>query len=93
VNLFPDFVRIPKFSVAPNATAMAAQIRRVNEVLARQAGEHGAVIVDLYGPSQTALPADPHVGSADGYHPSDVGYELWAELMWGAIEPRLPPRR
>jgi acyl-CoA thioesterase-1 len=93
VNLIPDFVRTPKFRVAPNATAMAGQIRRFNEVLARQAGEQGAVLVDLYGPSQAALPAHPHVVSADGYHPSDVGYELWAELMWGAIEPRVPPRR
>jgi lysophospholipase L1-like esterase len=93
VNLIPDFVRTPKFSVAPNVTAMAGQIRRFNEVLARQAGEQGAVLVDLYGPSQAALPAHPHVVSADGYHPSDVGYELWAELMWGAIEPRVPPRR
>jgi lysophospholipase L1-like esterase len=65
----------------------------VNEVLARRAGEQGAVVADLYGPSQAALPAHPHVVSADGYHPSDVGYELWAELMWGAIEPRAPPRR
>jgi lysophospholipase L1-like esterase len=93
VNLIPDFVRTPKFRVAPNATVMAGQIRRFNEVLARQAGAQGAVLVDLYGPSQAALPAHPHVVSADGYHPSDVGYELWAELMWGAIEPRVPPRR
>jgi lysophospholipase L1-like esterase len=93
VNLIPDFVRTPKFRVAPNATAMAEQIRRFNEVLVRQAGEQGAVLVDLYGPSQAALPAHPHVVSADGYHPSDAGYELWAQLMWGAIEPRVPPRR
>jgi lysophospholipase L1-like esterase len=93
VNLIPDFVRTPRFSVAPNAAAMAAQIPRFNEVLARQAREQGAVVVDLYGPSQTALPAHPHVVLADGYHPSDVGYELWSALMWGAIEPRVPPRR
>jgi acyl-CoA thioesterase I len=92
VNLIPDFVRTPKFRVAPNAADMAARIPRFNEVLARQGAEHGALVVDLYGPSQAALPAHPGVVSADGYHPSDVGYELWAELMWAALEARVPAR-
>jgi lysophospholipase L1-like esterase len=50
------------------------------------------VVVDLYQPSQAALPAHPELVSTDGYHPSDVGYERWAELMWVAIEPRGPAR-
>jgi lysophospholipase L1-like esterase len=90
VNLIPDFALTPKFRSAADTAALAARIRRFNEVLARRASGHDVVLVDLYLPSQAALPAHPELVSADGYHPSDLGYELWAELMWAAIAPRVP---
>jgi lysophospholipase L1-like esterase len=92
VNLIPDFVLTPKFRSAADGAALAARIRRFNEVLARRVSGHDVVLVDLYLPSQAALPAHPELVSADGYHPSDLGYELWAELMWAAIAPRVPAR-
>ena len=40
---------------------------------------------DIYTITHQELPAHPEYISGDGFHPSDEGYELWAEHMWPAI--------
>jgi len=46
-------------------------------------------VVDLYGPSRREVPERPELVAADGYHPSDLGYARWAELMWDAVVTRI----
>src|SRR5262249_12585095 len=62
---------------------------RFNDALRRQATAVGAEVVDLYEVSRDELPRRPELVGRDGYHPSDVGYERWAELMWQGIERRI----
>jgi len=62
---------------------------RFNDALRGQATAIGAEVVDLYEVSREEVPRRPELVGSDGYHPSDVGYERWAELMWQGIERRI----
>lgn len=55
--------------------------RKLEEIAAR----HGAIVFDVYTITHEQLPAHPEFFSADGFHPSDKGYEFWAEKMWPTI--------
>ena len=89
VNSLPDLAVTPRFRRSPMATRVGHLSVEFNEVLARRVDDHGFVLVDLYHPSQTEVPAHPELVSRDGYHPSDAGYARWAELLWSGIEPRI----
>jgi lysophospholipase L1-like esterase len=45
--------------------------------------------VDLYEASRREVPSRPELMAGDGYHPSDLGYARWAELMWDAVQSRI----
>jgi lysophospholipase L1-like esterase len=91
VNLIPDLVVTPRFRAHRARNALGRQTVRFNEALERRSREHGAELVDLYLASQREVPARPELIGADGYHPSDVGYARWAELVWPGIQARLAP--
>jgi lysophospholipase L1-like esterase len=55
--------------------------RRLEEIAAR----HGVTVFDIYTITTTELASHPEYFSADGFHPSDAGYELWAEEMWPTL--------
>jgi acyl-CoA thioesterase-1 len=55
--------------------------RRLEEIAAR----HGVIVFDVYTITREVLPTNPQFFSADGFHPSDEGYEFWAEKMWPAV--------
>lgn len=56
-----------------------------NKSLEEAALRHGATVFDVYGITHVQLPSHPEYFSADGFHPSDKGYELWAQQMWPAV--------
>lgn len=56
-----------------------------NAKLQEIAGRHGVTVFDAFGITHEQLSAHPEYFSADGFHPSDAGYELWAEQMWPTI--------
>ena len=89
VNLLPDLAAIPLLPPAQRQI-VGALTRQLNEGLRRSAEPHGVQLVDLYRPSQQAVPQQPELLSADYFHPSDEGYARWAELMWGGIAPAIP---
>jgi lysophospholipase L1-like esterase len=91
-NLLPDLAITPRFSGREVAPAVGRLTVRFNEALARIAGQHGVEVVDLYQASRAELPARPELVAADGYHPSDLGYARWAELLWGGVERRRAAR-
>jgi acyl-CoA thioesterase I len=87
VNSLPDLAVTPRFSRTPLAETVGRLSVAFNDTLARRVAEHSFVLVDLYHPSRTEVPARPELVSGDGYHPSDAGYARWAELLWNGIEP------
>lgn len=89
VNLLPDLAVTPRFRNRDSAARVGRMSAEFNEVVARMAKRHGAVVVDLYGASRREVPGHPELLAADGYHPSDLGYARWAELMWEAVRTRL----
>jgi acyl-CoA thioesterase I len=90
VNLIPDLAVTPRFRSGPYAAQVGRRAEEFNAALSRSACAHGAVVVDLFTRSRAEIPRHPEFVAADGYHPSDLGYARWAELMWEGIAPRLP---
>ena len=89
VNLLPDLAVTPRFRNGQHAAFVGRLSAKFNAVVASTAKRYGAVVVDLYGASRREVPRRPELLSADGYHPSDLGYARWAELMWEAVRTRL----
>jgi lysophospholipase L1-like esterase len=89
MNLLPDLAVTPRFRNRDNAPLLGRLSAKFNDVVARTAKRHGALMVDLYGASRREVPGHPELLAADGYHPSDLGYARWAELMWEAVRTRL----
>ena len=89
VNLIPDLVVTPRFRAHRERDALGRQTVLFNEALERRSRAHGAELVDLYAASRREVPVRPELIGADGYHPSDVGYARWAELVWVGIQARI----
>ncbi|HET6891440.1 MAG TPA: SGNH/GDSL hydrolase family protein [Pyrinomonadaceae bacterium] len=81
---------IPDISTAPRIPQSVREgyhqlIVVFNKRLEQIASRHNAEIFDVYNATHDQLDSRPELFSADGFHPSDEGYELWAELMWPTI--------
>jgi lysophospholipase L1-like esterase len=82
----PVFVmNVPDLSLSPAVPAyMRTNLRRhvvlYNDRIAAIANRHGLRIVDLYRASPD-FSSHPEFFSKDGAHPSDEGYEAWANLL------------
>lgn len=64
---------------------LAPYIAAFNQRIARIARTQGAVVVDLYGPTRSTLPAHPEYVSGDGFHPSTSGYASIAAIWWKQV--------
>jgi acyl-CoA thioesterase I len=93
VNLLPDLSVTPRFRGRENEREVARLTVEFNEAIGRQALLYAVEVVDLYKPSQLEVPRRPELLAADGYHPSDLGYARWAELLWVGVERRIRGRR
>lgn len=91
-NLLPDLAITPRFRGREAAPAVGGLTVRFNEALTRAARSYGVEVVDLYQPSRAEIPRRPELVAADGYHPSDLGYARWAELLWMGVERRIAVR-
>jgi lysophospholipase L1-like esterase len=81
---------IPDISSAPRIPRiMRPETQRLIELFNREisilASKHEAYVVDVYHDTHELLPTHPEYFSADGFHPSDEGYEVWAERMWPTV--------
>jgi len=88
-SLIPDLGVTPRFRNTPERDAVAQQSVVFNDALRRRAGDGRATLVDLYTASRREVPRSPELVGRDGYHPSDLGYARWAELMWQVIRKRI----
>jgi lysophospholipase L1-like esterase len=92
VNLLPDLAVTPRFTRSDKREVVGRLTVEFNERVVRKAEEYGVSVVDLYAASRDEVPRRPELVAADGYHPSDLGYARWAELVWAAVEPRVTAR-
>lgn len=84
VSNLPDISSAPR--IPPTLRSEYQQrIIMFNRKLEEVANRHGVVIFDVFGITHEQLAEHPEYFSADGFHPSDAGYELWAEQMWPTV--------
>jgi len=84
VTNIPDISSAPRIP-GPMRSQYQQQIIKFNERLEQIATRHGVTIFDMFTISKDELPLHPEYFSSDGFHPSDRGYELWAEQMWPTL--------
>jgi acyl-CoA thioesterase-1 len=89
VNLLPDLAVTPRFRGHEAEAVVGRRSIEFNTALARLAKGYGVHVVDLYEASRREVPNRPELMAGDGYHPSDLGYARWAELMWDAVRSRI----
>ena len=84
VTNIPDISTAPRIP-GPLRAEYQRQIERFNERLEEIARRHDVTIFDIFTVTRRELPSHPEYFSADGFHPSDDGYELWAQQMWPTL--------
>ena len=58
-----------------------SQVKKFNSILQKQAELHNAIYVDLHRGSRLLAKKYPEMISADGLHPSDIGYAVLATAV------------
>jgi len=84
VTNIPDVSTAPRIPGALRA-GYQRQIEQFNQRLEEIARRHEVTIFDIFTITRRELASHPEYFSSDGFHPSDEGYELWAEQMWPTL--------
>lgn len=85
VTNIPDISLAPV--VPPGARSEAARrITLFNERISEIAARYDLLVVDAFKATRETIPSRPEFFSDDGFHPSDAGYEYWAEAMWPTVK-------
>lgn len=84
VTNIPDVSSAPRIPAAMRS-GYQQQIAQFNARLEEIARRHEVTIFDIYSITRRDLPSHPEYFSADGFHPSDEGYDLWATEMWPTL--------
>ena len=84
VTNLPDISGAPRIPGSMRAQYQQ-QIAQYSRTLEEIATRHGVTVFDVYAITTRELGSHPEYFSADGFHPSDAGYELWAEEMWPTL--------
>jgi acyl-CoA thioesterase I len=84
VTNLPDISSAPRIPLAMRSE-YHEQIVAFNQKLQEIASRQEVSVVDIYTVTHEQLSSNPEFFSADGFHPSDKGYEFWAEQMWPTI--------
>jgi len=61
-------------------------IAAFNQRLEAIAARYDVTVFDVQKITHEQLPVHPEFFSSDGFHPSDAGYELWADEMWPVMK-------
>jgi lysophospholipase L1-like esterase len=82
---------IPDISFAPviprsEHEHLRRRINAFNEKIHTIAERYKLHMVDAYSETHKVIESHPEFFSEDGFHPSDTGYERWAEVMWPTVK-------
>ncbi|HKY43539.1 MAG TPA: SGNH/GDSL hydrolase family protein [Pyrinomonadaceae bacterium] len=80
----PDISSAPRIP-GPVRSQYQRQIIQFSRRLGEIAARHGVTVFDIYTITTQELASHPEYFSSDGFHPSDAGYEMWAQHMWPTI--------
>lgn len=80
VGNVPDLTQLPRFDEGEDSDVTPESIAEFNEVIDRIAAEFGIPVVDLF----SVMITDDFVAD-DGFHPSDQGHQIIAELFLEVI--------
>lgn len=69
------------------------RVREFNRHLDALASQPRFHVVDLFSFSQREAPGHPEYFCPDGFHPSRLGYDRWAEVCWPTLEATLPAEK
>jgi lysophospholipase L1-like esterase len=83
----PDFTRLPAFAnlTPTQKSTMVTNIKRWNGQIATLAAHYHVALVDLFS-QDSQLISHPEYISADGFHPSPLGYVQLANAFWQVIQ-------
>jgi acyl-CoA thioesterase-1 len=81
----PNLTRLPRFRRQPSPHVTEDRIRAYNAVIAEEAREAGASLIDLFAQDLR----DDLVLHSDGFHPNDAGHREIAESFLQAIRPKI----
>ena len=84
VTNIPDISSAPRIP-GPMRSVYQRQIIEFCNGSEEIANRHGVTVFDMYSITKDDLPLHPEYFSSDGFHPSDQGYEFWAEKMWPTL--------
>ena len=84
ISNIPDVSSAPRIPDSLRAHTQML-IVQFNERLAEIAKRHDVIVFDIFTGTHEELAKHPEYFSADGFHPSDEGYEMWAEKMWPTV--------
>jgi lysophospholipase L1-like esterase len=84
VTNLPDISSAPRIPAAVRAEYQQL-IVQFNQKVAEVARKYAVTVFDIYEFTHELLPSHPEFFSEDGFHPSDAGYEVWAERMWQSL--------
>ncbi|OLE52600.1 MAG: hypothetical protein AUG51_17495 [Acidobacteria bacterium 13_1_20CM_3_53_8] len=85
VTNIPDVSLAPVIPPAMRA-GVNARVHAFNEKIETLAERYDLRVVDAYTSTHQLVPEHPEFFSADGFHPSDIGYEYWAKMMWPIVK-------
>lgn len=84
-------INLPDLTAAPALTGLQhdelkLRVQNFNKLIEEIARKHQALLVDLQHIKGDSRNSRTAYFSADGFHPSDSGYEVWTEAMWPVVE-------
>jgi acyl-CoA thioesterase-1 len=91
VNNLPDLSHAPVASLATQLlgltpAVLGEYIGQFNSYFEVFRTYPNTTLVDTYTSSQKHLPGRRDLFSSDGFHPSDAGYEQWAQMLFAELE-------
>lgn len=92
VHLMPDLALTPNIRGTARAHVLRKRIAVLNGILRLVAQRHGAAIADLELWSIAAYD-DAELFAPGGYHLSDEGHAVWAQLTWPVFQHHLEAPR
>jgi lysophospholipase L1-like esterase len=84
IATIPDLTKLPRFVNKPDRDVTVRRASAFNRVIRNQARLNGATVVDL-----APQPISGEDVAIDGFHPSNEGHQLIAQLFLAAIRPTL----